>query len=68
MSQLVKNSGTWDFDLKPTTDLAGAEHVEVLVREDGQTVWVNVDGICRLRVCRVKKLKINDHRKPRKKR
>jgi hypothetical protein len=46
-----------------TIDIAGAEHVEVLVRDDGKNVWVNVDGVCKLRICRIKNLKINDHRK-----
>jgi hypothetical protein len=45
-----------------TVDITGAEVVEVLIRNDGSVVWVNIDGICILRVCRVKKLELNDLR------
>lgn len=34
-------------------DITGAKRVEVRVRDDGCVVWVNVDGLCRLRVCRI---------------
>lgn len=38
--------------------------VEVLVRDDGSVLWVNVDGICRLRICRIgdNQLVITDER------
>ena len=37
------------------TDITAPEHVEVVVREDGKVLWVNVDGECRLRICRITK-------------
>lgn len=38
--------------------------VEVDIREDGQVVWINIDGITALRACRVKELIITDRRNP----
>lgn len=32
-------------------DIAGVEHiVEVEIRDDGNVLWVNIDGLCKLRV------------------
>jgi hypothetical protein len=42
-------------------DLNG-KSVQVQVREDGRTVWVNVDGICRLRASAIPELEIEDSR------
>lgn len=39
-------------------DITGAEHVEILIREDKKVIWVNVNGVCRLRVCRIETLEI----------
>lgn len=36
--------------------------VEVMVNNDGSVVWVNVDGVCRLRVCRIPHLVLMDMR------
>jgi hypothetical protein len=47
-------------------DLTAPLHeVEILIREDGSVLWVNVDGINRLRICQIPQgvLKIEDHRK-----
>ena len=45
-------------------DITGAEVVEVIVRRDGRVVWVNVDGHCELRVCRIKgRVIVDDCRK-----
>ena len=41
---------------------APIEGVQVQVREDGKVLWVNVDGVCRLRVCRIPELEIEDRR------
>lgn len=35
-------------------DISGAGIVELQVREDGRVIWVNVDGVCRLRICRIR--------------
>lgn len=34
-------------------DITGAELVQVVVRSDGKVLWVNVDGRCALRICRI---------------
>lgn len=40
-------------------DITGATIVEVKVRDDGKVLWVNIDGVCRLRVCRIETLALN---------
>jgi hypothetical protein len=44
-------------------DITAPEEVEILIKEDGKVIWINVDGICELRVCRISKLTVNDERK-----
>lgn len=44
------------------TDIAGAETVELQIRNDGKVVWINIDGICRFRVQRFEQLLITDER------
>jgi len=41
-------------------DFTAPESVEIEVRADGTVVWVNIDGICRLRACRMKSLRLTD--------
>lgn len=36
--------------------------VEIMVSNDGSVIWVNVDGVCRLRVCRIPHLVVLDMR------
>jgi len=43
-------------------DIIGAEHVEVLVKEDGKVLWVNVNGMCALRICKIDSLIVKDNR------
>lgn len=38
------------------------EGVEIVIRDDGRTVWVNVDGVCALRVGNIPKLVVQDKR------
>jgi hypothetical protein len=45
-------------------DITGAENVEVLIREDKKVIWINVNGLCRLRICQIKILEINGERFP----
>lgn len=44
-------------------DITGARAVEVSVRDDGKVLWVNVDGLCVLRVCRIDYIEVNDARR-----
>lgn len=43
-------------------DITGPEVVEVVIRHDGTVVWVNVDGVCRLRCSKAKTLIVEDQR------
>jgi hypothetical protein len=41
-------------------DITAPEHgVEIDVSQDGRVVWVNVDGQCVLRICRIPTITIN---------
>jgi hypothetical protein len=41
---------TWDGEM---VDIAAPVNVEVEVRGDQKVLWVNVDGVARLRICRI---------------
>ena len=43
-------------------DITNPETVQILIDADGKTVWVNVDGICLFRACRIKDLDVQDDR------
>lgn len=44
-------------------DITAPEHgVLIVVRGDGKTIWVNVDGKCALRICRIPYLDVEDQR------
>ena len=52
-----------DFDTLDVTGPTTGE-VEVSIREDGRVLWVNVGGVCLLRICRiVGEVQIDDRRK-----
>ncbi len=47
-------------------DIAEPELVQIQISRNsrtGTTVWINVDGICRLRATRIKTVRIDDDRK-----
>ena len=44
-------------------DLTGAENCEVVIKEDGKVLWINVEGVCALRVCRIDNLVLDDRRR-----
>lgn len=44
------------------TDITNPHYVEVKIRCDGRVVWVNVNGICRLRCCMIENLELIDER------
>jgi hypothetical protein len=46
-------------------DITVPKVVQIVIKQDGTVVWVNIDGICRLRACRIEKLEIEDQRKSR---
>jgi len=39
-------------------DIASPEGVEVLIRADQKVLWVNVNGVCVLRCCKIKNLEV----------
>lgn len=50
---------TFDLLFGKDLDITGAEHVSVRVSSDGTVMWVNVNGVCMLRVCHIKLLEIH---------
>jgi hypothetical protein len=44
------------------TDITAPQVVQIMVSDDGKIFWVNVDGVCRLRACRIGKVEIVDQR------
>lgn len=44
-------------------DIADSKVVEIEIRDDGKVLWVNVDGVCRLRFYEPGEIIIIDHRK-----
>lgn len=50
--------------INKTLDITKPEiGVEILIREDKKVIWVNVDGVCRLRICQIPELLVNDSSK-----
>jgi hypothetical protein len=48
------------MDPPELVDISSPKDVEVQVREDGKVMWINVDGVCRLRCCNIQTLHIHD--------
>ena len=47
-------------------DIEEAEQIEILIREDGKTLWINTPRGCLLRLCGIKgEIKIEDKREKR---
>jgi len=46
----------------PAMAVSDPEHIQILVREDGKTIWINCGTRCLLRACRIVKLSIDDQR------
>lgn len=44
-------------------DVSHPKEIEVLIRADGKILWINVDGVCLLRACKIKHINIVDERK-----
>lgn len=49
------------------TDITAPQEVEVSIKHDSKVIWVNVDGVCRLRCCAIGNLTVDDQRKPKEK-
>lgn len=52
------------LERKTMNDITAPKLVEVRIRADEKVLWVNVDGECVLRCCRIENLVMEDERKP----
>lgn len=41
-------------------DVTAPDGVEVVVSADQKTIWVNVNGVCVFRACRIKHLRLDE--------
>lgn len=48
------NQGQMDALISNQMDVTGAEHVEVRIDRINKVIHINVNGICLLRICRIK--------------
>jgi hypothetical protein len=53
-----------DTKILEMVDITAPEMVQVQIDVYGKTLWVNVNGICRFRACRIEHLSIDDDRLP----
>lgn len=51
------------MDIRQIDIAAPIGSVEVQIKDDGSVLWVNVEGICVLRICRIGQLIIEDARR-----
>ena len=65
MINTLKEEGTkMEEEVPKHLDITGSEHVEIVIRDDASTIWVNTaEGHCILRICRIKNLTLHDMRK-----
>lgn len=49
-------------ELKQLLDITGPVIVQIQIRNDGDVIWINVDGMCRMRICRISALYLDDDR------
>lgn len=43
-------------------DITAPETVEIQISNNGKVVWINIDGHCMVRACRIGKLTVQDNR------
>lgn len=48
--------------MKAHMDVTGADGVEVLTDKARGVIWINVNGICMLRICQIEELVVKDVR------
>lgn len=58
MSNTIRPSKVTQEVTYGPVDSIEPKDVEVLVSEDGKSLWVNIDGICWLRAGRIKNLRL----------
>lgn len=48
----------------PFLDISGSGDIQIRLAKDGKILWVNLDGFCTLRICKIKgKIYIEDERR-----
>ena len=50
------------ISMDKVSDMVGAEFVEVEIRHDGKVLWINRDGVCVCRICRIDEIRVLDRR------
>ena len=45
-------------------DITAPQDVEIVIRHDASVIWVNVDGACVLRICRIPVLRLDNQADP----
>lgn len=43
-------------------DINSPAYLEIIIRSDGKVVWINADGICEFRACKIGELIVKDER------
>jgi len=51
-----------DDENEPAVDVTDPKHIQILIREDGKTIWINSETHCLFRACRIGTLSIDDQR------
>jgi hypothetical protein len=60
---IAEDQQALDKVIEAALDLTAPMHgVTVEIDESGTKLWVNVDGVCALRICRCPRLEVNDAR------
>lgn len=54
----------YTMNIPEMVDITSPRTVQVQIRSDGKVIWINVDGMCRLRCCQIEHLDVEDDRKP----
>lgn len=55
---------TPDQIIEAFVDVTGADHVEVAADMPRGVLWININGVCLLRICQIKELETRDAGKP----
>lgn len=49
-------------DNQPSMDVTSPEHLQILIREDGKTIWINSSTRCIFRASKIGELSVDDQR------
>jgi len=52
----VKDQNDKPKNIGTLVDITAPDIVQIQIRKDAKVIWVNIDGICVLRACRIKHL------------